>query len=97
MILHASHTHLYPGHRGTLSEPISAPGRQGNHEAIVEFSDGSSSVARISPSENGWLLSTQTYCTAVGTRIPEKHWFIELDENQDPIAFRVVAKATPEK
>ncbi len=92
MILEASHTHLYPGHRGKISglEHIADLGDGG--DCLVEFVDGSAANARISKDADGWQLQTSAYRTAAGTDIAEKRWAIHLQENGGQPAFRVLKR-----
>jgi len=92
MILEATHTHLYPGHRGKVSGPTQVPDLQAGGDCLVEFSDGSVTPARISESEDGWQLRTDAYRTAAGTDIAEKCWRVVLGEVGDHVEFRILKK-----
>lgn len=93
MILRATHTHLYPGHRGTISGLEQLAGLRPNGECVVEFSDGSAASARISRSADGWRLRTGAYRTAAGTDIAEKRWLVDLQQDGDRVTFRILKKA----
>jgi hypothetical protein len=69
MILEATHTHLYPGHKGKISGLAQIADMQASGDCLVEFSDGSATPARISKSEDAWQLHTEAYRTAAGTDI----------------------------
>ena len=93
MILQASHTHLYPGNRGTISGLARIADLGNGRDCLVEFADGSAASARISKAEDRWRLRTCAYRTAAGTDIAEKHWTIRLEENGGRLRFRVVSRA----
>ncbi|MDH3388690.1 MAG: hypothetical protein OEN02_12370 [Gammaproteobacteria bacterium] len=93
MILEATHTHLYPGHRGRISGLEKASTIQSGRDCLVAFSDGSAATARISRSANGWQLDTNAYRTAAGTDITAKRWFVRLEEDGDHVEFRIINKA----
>lgn len=97
MILEATHTHLYPGHRGKISGLAQIADIQRGRDCLVAFSDGSAASARILRHQNGWHLNTDAYRTAAGTDIPEKLWIIRLDEDGTHVEFRVVNKAQKTK
>jgi hypothetical protein len=84
MILAATHTHLYPGHRGTVSG-LETSADLDDRDCLVEFSDGSATTARIRRRERGWQIDT-----GAGTRIDEKRWWIDFENNRDRIAFRIL-------
>jgi hypothetical protein len=92
MILEATHTHLYPGHRGKISGLTQLADMQTGRDCLVEFSDGSAASARIAKSENGWQLRTSAYRTAAGTEIAEKLWFIRLEKDGDHVKFHILNK-----
>ena len=93
MILQATHTHLFPGHRGKITglEKISDPGKGG--DCLVAFSDGSATPASMTKTGNGWQLDTQPYRTAAGTEVAAKRWRIQLDETDGEVRFRILARA----
>lgn len=93
MILKATHTHLYPGHRGKISGLAQIADMQADCDCLVEFSDGSATLARISKPDGGWQLRTDAYRTAAGTDIAEKCWLICLNEDDGHMKFRVLKKA----
>ena len=92
MILRATHTHLYPGHRGTITGLAQLGDLGAGHDCLVEFSDGSVTTARISGSANDWRLCTGAYRTAAGTDIPDKRWSVLLQEADGEIEFRILEK-----
>jgi hypothetical protein len=93
MILQATHTHLYPGHRGKIADIAQLADIQTGGDCLIEFSDGSAASARITKCENGWQLRTNPYRTAAGTAIAEKLWFIHLEKDGDQIKFHILDKA----
>ena len=93
MILQATHTHLYPGHRGKISGPAQIADLQTGSDCQVEFSDGAVASARLSRFEDDWHLHTSAYRTAAGTDIAAKHWLIELKQEGERVVFRILAKA----
>ncbi len=90
MILHATHTHLYPGHRGKISGLARIADLQAGADCLVEFSDGTAASAILSGSADGWLLDTGAYRTAAGTDIAQKRWLIRLAEVDGSVEFRIV-------
>lgn len=94
MILQASHTHLYPGHRGKISGLAHLADLEEGRDCLVEFSDGSATTARISGAANDCRLDTRAYRTAAGTDIPDKHWSLRLDDSGGEFEFRILRKAT---
>jgi hypothetical protein len=78
MILEATHTHLYPGHRGEVSGLGQIADLQTRRDCLVEFSDGSATAARISESGDGWQLRTNAYRT---------------EKDGDRVLFRILGKA----
>lgn len=90
MILEATHTHLYPGHRGKIPGLSRIAGMQADGDCLVEFSDGSVTPARISKTEEGWQLCTEAYRTAAGTDITEKCWLVYLKEDDGHVEFRIL-------
>ncbi len=93
MILEATHTHLYPGHRGRISGLDRITDIRTGLDCLVSFSDGSAAAARISKSEDNWRLQTVPYRTAAGTDIPEKAWVVCLEEDSNHVEFRILDKA----
>ena len=94
MILQATHTHLYPGHRGKISGLAYLADLEEGRDCLVEFSDGSATTARISAAANDWRLDTRAYRTAAGTNIPDRHWFLRLHGTGGEFEFRILRKAT---
>ena len=90
VILQATHTHLYPGHRGSIADAGSIEQWPVICDGVVEFSDGSTTDARLMQHADGWRLRTSPYRTAAGTHIHGKHWRIEFDEVGDHLEFRVL-------
>jgi hypothetical protein len=90
MILEATHTHLYPGHRGKVSGLAQLAAIQTGADCLVEFSDGSVASARITRYENAWKLRTNPYRTAAGTAIAEKLWLIRLEKDGDQMKFHIL-------
>ncbi|MGD2172543.1 MAG: hypothetical protein PVI79_08995 [Gammaproteobacteria bacterium] len=93
MILRATHTHLYPGHRGTISGLAQLADLAAGGDCLVEFSDGSVAAAKISKSANDWRLDTRAYRTAAGTDIAEKHWSVRLQDAGGEIEFRILKQS----
>lgn len=93
MILEATHTHLYPGHRGRISDVARIGDIEANRDCVVEFADGSAAAATISQSAKDWRLRVGAYRTAAGTEIPAKNWLMRVDEDGDRLKFRILAKA----
>jgi len=93
MILEATHTHLYPGHRGKISGLAQLADIQTDRDCLIEFSDGSVASARITTSENGWQLRTKPYRTAAGTEIAEKRWYVHLEKDGGQMKFHILDKA----
>jgi hypothetical protein len=93
MILEATHTHLYPGHKGKISGLAQIADMQASGDCLVEFSDGSATPARISKSEDAWQLHTEAYRTAAGTDIVARRWIICLEEDECHVEFRILRKA----
>lgn len=93
MILKATHTHLYPGHRGKIFGLVQIAEMQASGDCLVEFSDGSVAPARILRAENSWQLYTDAYRTAAGADIAEKRWLVSLSENCGQVEFRILKKA----
>jgi len=92
MILEATHTHLYPGHKGRISGLQRIADIGSGRDCLIEFSDGSAASARIAPGEHGWLLQANAYRTAAGTDIAEKRWYVRLEEDGDQLGFRILKK-----
>lgn len=93
MILLATHTHLYPGHRGRISGLAQIADLGKGRDCLVEFSDGAVAAARISRALNDWLLDTKAYRTAAGTDIGQKRWLVRLQEGGGEPAFLIVKHA----
>jgi len=93
MILEATHTHLYPGHRGKVSGLAQIADLQTRRDCLVEFSDGSATAASISESGEDWQLRTNAYRTAAGTEITDKRWLVHLEKDGDRFLFRILGKA----
>lgn len=92
-ILEASHTHLFPGHKGKVSGLASMAELSAGRDCLVEFSDGSAAVARIRKSDDCWQLYTNAYRTGAGTDIAERRWLVRLQEYGDNIEFHILKKA----
>ena len=97
MILHASHTHLYPGCRGRVSAAAFPDDLPPQLNGVLEFSDGAATGARLTKAGEHWCLETDAYVTAAGTRIERKRWRIELTLDGQQTRFRVAAKAATAK
>ena len=93
LILEATHTHLYPGHRGRISGLAQIADLQSGRDCIVEFSDGSVATGRISRCGSDWHLHTAAYGTAAGTDIAARLWLVGLSEERGQVEFRIRAKA----
>lgn len=93
MILEATHTHLYPGHRGRISGLERIAELSSGENCLVEFSDGSATPAKISRSATDWRLGTDAYRTAAGTNIPARLWRIRIEEDSDGVKFRILERA----
>ena len=94
MILHATHTHIYPGHHGTISGILRIADLSTPAACLVEFADGSAAEATIVAAAKDWRLQVDAYRTAAGTEIPGKQWQLRLDENKGQLKFRILARAT---
>ena len=92
MILHATHSHLYPGHRGTVSGLARPEDLPSDHECLVEFSDGVAASARLSQRGDHWQLHTNAYRTAAGNDITEKYWQLLLQQEDGQTRFRITGK-----
>ena len=97
MILEASHTHLYPGHRGKISGVARVADIGTRRACLVEFVDGSAAVASIVESGSEWRLRVDAYSTAAGTRIAARHWLVRVEEDTDGLNFRILAKASADR
>jgi len=93
MILQATHTHLYPGHRGKVSGLAHLADLQTERDCLIEFSDGSAASARITRSANGWRLRAGAYRTAAGTGIAQTLWNIRLQQDGGQVTFHILGKA----
>lgn len=93
MILQATHSHLYPGHRGTVSELDRVADLKSEVDCLIEFSDGSATLARVARTGNDWRLDTGAYRTSAGTRIAEKQWLVRLEDSDGQVNFRILGKA----
>ncbi len=92
MILEATHTHLYPGHRGKISGLAQIADLQTGGDCLVEFSDGTAAPGRISKAGDDWRLDLAAYRTAAGTEIAVKCWRICLQEDRGRVDFRILEK-----
>lgn len=92
MILRATHSHLYPGHRGTIAGLARLSDLPADGAGVIEFSDGSTTLANITRSDDGWRLDTDAYRTMAGTRIAAKRWKLALDANDGRLQFRIIEK-----
>lgn len=90
VILQATHTHLYPGHRGKIPGLAQITDLPESGDCLVEFTDGSATPARISKTENTWQLDADAYRTAAGTKIAAKRWLVCLEETRGQVAFRIL-------
>ena len=93
MILHATHTHIYPGHHGTISGITQIAELDTPTDCLIEFADGSAADAKIVATAKDWRLRVGAYRTAAGTDIPAKQWLLRLDENEGQLIFRILARA----
>lgn len=93
MILEATHTHLYPGHRGKVSGLSRLAELKRGGDCLVEFSDGSAAAGRISKFESDWQLDTNAYRTVAGTDIAAKRWLVRLEAVGGRAEFRILEKA----
>ena len=93
MILEATHTHLYPGHRGRISGLDRIADLSSGMDCLVEFSDGSATPAKVSRSAGDWRLGTDAYRTAAGTNIPARVWLVRLEEDGEAVRFRILRRA----
>ena len=92
MLLHATHTHLYPGLEGEISGISGLAGLETGCECLVEFVDGSATCAKISRATDGWQLQTNAYRTRAGTDIAAKRWRVRFDEAGKRIGFRILRR-----
>lgn len=92
MILEATHSHLYPGHRGRISGPARIAEIAPDCDCLVAFVDGSAATARLTQSAEDWQLQTRAYRTAAGTDIAEKRWLVRLEEEGDRVVFGILDK-----
>ena len=97
MILHANHTHLFPGCRGSVSAAPCPDDWPPELTGVLEFSDGAATGARLSKAGEYWLLQSDAYLTAAGTRIEHKRWRVELTLDGQQTQFRVLANVTTAK
>ena len=94
MILQATHTHLYPGHRGTISGLGHLADLRSGDDCAVEFSDGSAVHGTLRKPDDDWQLHISAYRTAAGTDIAEKVWRIRVEEDDDRVTFIILGKAS---
>ncbi len=92
IFLEATHTHLYPGHRGEIRDLDRIAGLSREMDCLVEFSDGQVTVARLSIQNGDWQLDANAYKTAAGTAIAGKRWRISMEESDGPVRFRVLER-----
>ena len=92
MKLEASHTHLYPGHRGRVDGLGSLTDIGAGCSCLVEFCDGSASTGQLTRSEDGWRRRCGAYRTRAGTSIGDKQWSIDFRDCGDRIEFRITGK-----
>lgn len=72
-VLHAAHTHLYPGARLKADAPLTA-----GAGLTVVFADLGSAHARVQGVEGDRIaLSVGSYRTARGTNVAAKSWLLE--------------------
>jgi hypothetical protein len=83
--LTATHSHLYPGARGSAAEAL----RDG--AVMLSFADGTRVPGRL----QGERLMLEAHRTAKGTRIAPKTWIIAPDPPgpDGRVPFRVAARA----
>lgn len=93
MLLHATHTHLYPGLEGRVAGLSRIAELQTEGDCLVEFADGSATCAKISRKKNGWQLRADAYRTAAGTDIAERRWRVHFEEDGNRVIFRILARA----
>ncbi len=93
MILQATHTHLYSGHRGKISGVARIADIETGRDCVVEFSDGSAATAEITQAARDWRLRVDAYRTAAGTEIPARHWVLRLDADGNALNFRILGRA----
>lgn len=97
--LECRHTHLYPGHRGSVHGRLPVARGAEGATCQVEFSDGSMALGALEVrSDTEAVLETGPYITAAGTPIPPKRWRIEVSRGADGLRhFKVRTKlGTPE-
>lgn len=93
MILHATHSHLYPGLEGRISGLSRLEELRTKRECLIEFSDGSAAAATLVRSHDEWQLDSVAYRTAAGTDIGAKHWRLHIDQESGQASFRIIGKA----
>ena len=93
ILLEAVNTHLYPGHRGTLSGKTEFLNEDGIVRAGVKFSDGVTIGAMLSPTDRSgvWLLVVGPYTNAAKSRIVAKSWEVAIARGEEH-SFRVLRK-----
>ena len=92
MILQASHTHLYPGHRGKISGVARSADIDNGRHCLIEFSDGSAAAATILHAARDWQLQVGAYRTAAGTAIAAQRWRLRLEPAAGGLEFRIIGK-----
>ncbi len=90
MILEATHTHLYAGHRGKISGLTKIADLNPAQDCLVTFSDGAAAQASLVKSDDAWLLDTDAYRTKAGTDIAKKRWLLGLKDASDHVVFRIL-------
>ncbi|MBT9384660.1 hypothetical protein KM176_12380 [Pseudooceanicola sp. CBS1P-1] len=80
ILLHASHTHLYPGARGRIDGT-------GDGAAMVHFADGAQAPAQLGPD----TLHVAAHRTLAGTVIAAQRWRIR----REGAGFRVLGHQLP--
>lgn len=93
MILEATHTHLYPGHRGRLTGTRGGALPTEGGECLIVFTDGASTPGRLVPGPGDWRLDADSYRTAAGTAVPAKSWRLSLSEGPGVVAFRIIDRS----
>lgn len=94
IVFEASHTHLYPGHEGRVSNADAAPTGKAAGTCRIEFADGGVALGSLTHAEgDDWVLDVGPYATAAGTDIPAKRWRVELRQGEGGLTtFRIRGK-----
>ena len=97
LLLEATHTHFYPGHKGVISGSAPRPSGAGPIQTRVKFSDGVTIEAILTSTDRDgiWLLEVSPYTTAAKSRIPGKTWEVQTwSAGQAQTAFRIIRKVS---